>query len=201
VSRYHNHDLELRMRYLNLIPDCHIKELMYEAYLEALNSPDPSSQNGALLYHVPSKTVVARACNTFPIGVFQNEERWNDRTWKYPLVDHAEASVLLTAFRAGVFEDLKIEDMAMICPWAACTSCAKHIIGFGLKSVITHKQGMVYNHGPWVADVEIAKKMFAETDVAYELYDGQVGDVTIRRNGKPFSPDKQTDVEIGNTLS
>lgn len=188
-------------RYMNLIPDCDVKELMYQAYLEALNSPDPSSQNGALLYHVPTKTVVARACNTFPEGIEHTEERWNDRSWKYPLVDHAEASVLLTAFRAGVFDRYNVKDMTMICPWAACSGCTGVIIGFGLQSVITHKQGMVYNHGPWVADVEKAKIMMAEAKatVSYELYDGPVGDVTIRRDGKPFNPDKQSNAEIGST--
>lgn len=187
------------MTYMNIIPTDKIRELMFEAYKIAQASPDPSSQNGALLYHVPSATIVARACNTFPDGVVQNEERWTNRDWKYPLVDHAEASVLLTAFRAGVFNDLDIKDMTMICPWAACTSCTKHIIGFGLKSVITHKQGMFYNHGPWVKDVELAKIMMSETGVSYELYDGNVGDVTIRRNGEPFNPDLHANAEANAT--
>lgn len=188
------------MHYIDIITTDKIQELMRQAYLIAQSSPDPSSQNGALLYHIPTQSVVATAVNTFPDGVVQTEERWADRKWKYPLVDHAEASVLLTAFRQGVFDKYRITDMAMVCPWAACSGCTKHIIGFGLPTVITHKQGMVYNHGPWVDDVEIAKIMMAECGVSYELYDGLVGDdFTIRRNGELFNPDRQTNVETTTT--
>lgn len=172
-----------------------IKNLMWTAYSVAKGSPDPSSQNGALLVNDSTGTILARACNDFPDGIKHTKERWNDRKLKYPLVDHAEASVLLTAFRRGVFDDYSISEVTMICPWAACTSCAKHIIGFGLKRVIAHKQGMYYNHGPWEEDTKLAHMMFEEAGVSYELYDGLVGDIAIRRNGEIFIPDNHFNVK------
>lgn len=189
------------MSYLNRIPADDIKDLMYRAYEVALLSPDPSTQNGALLYHFPTKTVVAEACNTFPDGVVQSDERWNDRSWKYPLVDHAEANVLLTAFRKGVFNECDVKDMTLICPWAACTGCTGVIIGFGLRSVITHKQGLATSHGLWVDDVKKARVMMAEAKnaVSYEIYDGPVGDITIRHDSKPFSPDSYLDAQTSKT--
>jgi dCMP deaminase len=167
-----------------------IQSLMWQAYGVAKRSPDPSSQNGALLYHLPTKRIVAEACNTFPDGVEQTEERWSNRDLKYPLVDHSEASVLWTAFRDGVFKYLDIKDMVMICPWAACSGCAGTMIGFGLKNIIAHKQAMFCNHGKWEQDCDIAMIKMKEGGVIYEMYDGYVGsDITVRRDGKPFSPD------------
>lgn len=161
-----------------------IEKLMLRAYVIAQSSPDPSSQNGALLYSPDDYEVVAEACNTFPRGIVQTDDRWNTRDLKYKLVDHAEASVCLTAFRNGVFDKYKPESLWLVCPWAACTSCAKHIIGFNIKTMITHKQGVQVNHSHWVEETKVSKQMFAECGVCYEEYDGILNSVPIRRDGK-----------------
>jgi deoxycytidylate deaminase len=187
-------------KYLDQIGKERVRELLYQAYEVAQHSPDPSSQNGALLYHVPTDQVVATACNTFPEGIKHTEERWNDRDYKYPLVTHAEAGVLFSAFRNGVFDMHNIADIAMICPWAACSGCTGVMLGFGLTNVIAHKQGMCYTHGPWVKDVDIAIKIMmpeATPQVTYELYDGPVGGITVRRDGKLFNPNETTPVAGG----
>ena len=167
--------------------DIIIKSLLARAYVVATKSPDPSSQNGAILYYPDEYVIVAEACNTFPNGILQTEERWNTRELKYKLVDHAEASVLLTAFRNDVFRTYDPSKVWLVCPWAACCSCAKHIIGFGIKRVITHKQGMMNNHGPWPEETKISKQMFFEAGVLYEEFDGIIDSVQIHRDGKLVS--------------
>ena len=161
-----------------------IKSLLTRAYVVATQSPDPSSQNGAVLFCPDEYEIMAEACNTFPSGINQTSERWNTRELKYKLVDHAEASVLLTAFRNKVFNRYDPAKMWLVCPWAACCSCAKHIIGFGVKRLITHKQGMMNNHGHWVEETTVSKQMFLEAGVIYEEYDGFLDSVPTRRDGK-----------------
>lgn len=170
------------MNYLH--EDALIKSLMLRAYIVATKSPDPSSQNGAILYCPDEEDIVAEACNTFPNGIIHTDERWNTRDLKYKLVDHAEASVLLTAFRNRVFQKCNPANVWLVCPWAACCSCAKHIIGFGVKRVITHKQGMMNNHGHWVEETKVSKQMFKEAGVQYEEFDGIIDSIPIRRDGK-----------------
>lgn len=167
---------------LELIPN-----LLVKSYTIASKSPDPSSQNGALLYSPYDYEIVSEDCNTFPDGINHTDERWNNKDLKYKLVDHAEARVLLTAHKNRIFERYRPEDLWLVCPWAACTSCAKHIIGFGVKTVVTHKQGMQINHGQWVEDVKISKQMFEECGVLYYEYDGLVNGCKIRRNGELVS--------------
>jgi len=164
--------------------DSLIKSLLARAYVVATQSPDPSSQNGAVLFCPDEYDIVAEACNTFPAGIIQTDERWNTRELKYKLVDHAEASVLLTAFRNKVFDKCNPAKMWLVCPWAACCSCAKHIISFGVKRVITHKQGMMNNHGHWIEETIVSKQMFLEAGVVYEEYYGIIDSVPIRRDGK-----------------
>lgn len=167
-----------------------IRRLMSLAYSVALKSPDPSSQNGALLYHKNDNIVVATAYNDFPNGIIHSEERWNNRDLKYPRVEHAESGVLYTAFRNGVFFRCRISDLVMVCPWAACTGCVKSIIGFGLKHIIVHGPAMALNHGKWIADNEISQSMIKENGIKFETYYGDVDDIIIRRDSKSFNPNE-----------
>lgn len=169
-------------RNLHLIPS-----LLLKSYEIAQKSPDPSSQNGALLYSIIDYDILSEDCNTFPDGIQHTDERWNSKDLKYKLVDHAEARVLLTAHKNEVFKKHRPSDLWLVCPWAACTSCAKHIIGFGIKTVITHKQGMGVNHGHWVEEVKVSKMMFEECGVIYYEYEGFLDSCKIRRNGELVS--------------
>ena len=92
---------------------------MAEAYRAATGSPDPSTQNGAVLL---CGDVAISGCNEFPKGV--SAEHWHgEKEGKYARVVHSEVSVLLNAAKLGV----ATAGSTLVCPWAACSNCAKHI--------------------------------------------------------------------------
>jgi dCMP deaminase len=100
-----------------------------EAALEvATRSPDPSTQNGAVLW---SGLVVAADCNRFPTGVEYSDERW-ERPIKYKWVEHAERNAIFQAARRGV----ATEGITMICPCAACSDCSRAIVAAGIAKLV-----------------------------------------------------------------
>ena len=166
------------------------KELLRQAYVEATKSPDPSTQNGALVVSRIGDNVVILGAyhNRFPHGVISSDERWNDRALKYKLVHHAERSTLGTARRAHNVPHF--DGLTMVCPWAACTECAQEIIDEGIRTLIIHKQA--HDRTPpesvWSADIVIAHMMLREAGVSIIEYDGIVGGPSILHSGKYWNP-------------
>jgi len=114
-----------------------LERLMKRAYECALHSPDPSSQNGAILVYEDGATIggwnaVPKVIADIHVGVY------NDRAKKYRYVTHAEESVLLHAAKWG----MSTIGSTVVCPWAACTRCARQMIEAGVKRVVRHKQRM-----------------------------------------------------------
>lgn len=161
-----------------------IKNSMIAAYQEALKSPDPSSQNGAVLFDPWDEEILTKAHNTFPDGIEITQARLLDKPLKYRLIDHAESGVLLKAHRQKIFKSYDPENLWLICPWAACCGCAKYIIGFGIKKVIAHKQAMALNHGHWIEECEVSLNMFKEAGVEYVYFDYPNISPPILRDGK-----------------
>ena len=171
-------------------------KLLKQAYSFATNSNDPSTQNGALVVaingtHSNADTpyrVLAGDYNRFPKGVTETPERWNDRALKYKLVQHAERSALETARRLNGLAHL--DGHTMICPWAACTDCAKSIIDSGLTRLVTHKQAAERSppSSSWLPDIEVANMMLREAGIEIICYDGPVGALPVRHSGQVWTP-------------
>ena len=159
------------------------KDFLRQAYkFAAENSTDKSTQNGAILVD-NLNTIVAFGTNRFPQGVLETSERL-ERPAKYMYVVHAETSAILDAAKKGI----KTEDTTMYAPWSACNDCAKSIIDSGIAKVVAHKQIMEASYNQWPDSIRIAKDMFKEAGVLYELYDGDIGGVEVLFNGKKFKP-------------
>ena len=140
------------------------KEYLRQAYeFAAKNSTDRSTQNGAILVD-GSGRVVAWGTNCFPKGVVESPERL-ERPAKYLYVVHAEHASILYAARNGV----KTEGLTMYGSWVACNDCAKSIIDSGIIKVIGHKKTFDSSPDHWKEPIEIARQMFMEAGVTYEL--------------------------------
>lgn len=145
------------------------------AYDNAVNSPDPSTQNGVLILadHEPW----TYGCNRLPEGMSATPEQWADRDWKYPRVVHAEVDGVCNAARLG----REIGYGTMYCTWAACSNCAKTIIQAGIRRVVSHKHPLQGQHCNWKDDITFAKILFEESGVEFVEIEEYLGK-TIRFN-------------------
>lgn len=155
------------------------ENLLLESYRVAQNSPDPSTQNGAVLLSEQG-VVVATGWNDFPVGV--DVEYWTGpKEAKYARVVHAETSVLLAAARLGI----TTVGTTMVCAWAACSNCAKHMAAAGVARLVRHSYS---NSGAdtgshWYEDCLIGDEIFSQAGIEIIEIDPVPTDIQLRRNG------------------
>jgi len=163
------------------------RRLLRLAITAATTSPDPSTQNAALL--VRRKTIAGEIhqwpiagpeVNAFPRGVNELVERW-ERPMKYRFVEHAERAAIYRAVRDGDYA----AGSTMVCPWAACADCARAIIGAGVVELITLHREI---HERWDLSIGSGDAMLAEAGVTVTFVDGPLEECPkILRNGRLVS--------------
>lgn len=158
------------------------KELLKMSYAAALPSPDPSTQNGALIITADGHHFVSD-CNRFPDHVECLPERL-ERPIKYQFIEHAERNAIFLCARHGI----TTQGATMICGWAACSNCARAIIQSGIGRLITHKQAHDRSPAFWKQEIEVAMIMLKEAGVQVKFYDGKVDAVTILHCGEAWCP-------------
>ena len=163
-----------------------LRDLLYGAYVLSEQSPDQSTQNGSLIVD-DDGTVLAFGCNRFPDRVEDKEERW-ERPIKYKFAEHAERNSIYDAANKGISTKGKI----MICPWAACSDCARAIIQSGIKKLVTHQEAHDRSPSRWVEEIETAFTMLNEADIEVVMFSGDVceGNVPLklRHSGEVWTP-------------
>lgn len=164
-----------------------VAEAMRLAYTAATNSPDPSTQNGAVLARRTEDglelVTETFTFNEFPRGVAYTDERW-ERPLKYQVIEHAERNAVFAAARSGIATD----GLVMVCPWAACADCARAIIQAGIAELITHKQAHDRSPAFWLESIVVANTMLEEGGVTITLFDGQVEGPQVRHTGEIWTP-------------
>lgn len=153
------------------------------AYDMATYSPDPSTQNGAVLCREDGSMVSCTlACNEFPGGVEYLPERW-ERPLKYALVEHAERNAIFQAARNGV----ATRYLTLVCPWAACADCARAIIQAGIVRLV--RRGNNETNLRWDESIAVADRMLNEAGIDLcDLHDSFPNCDPILRDGKMFQP-------------
>lgn len=155
------------------------------AYAAAKHSPDPSTQNGAVL--VPSKydehAPFIIGYNKFPNGVAVEPNRLV-KPIKYSFMEHAERYVIYRAACMGV----STCGATLYVPWFACVDCARAIIISGISKVVGHKQAMERDSCFWRESINTAMDMLHEAKIDIELYDGQLGCDEVLFSGKMWQP-------------
>lgn len=155
------------------------------AYRESLNSPDPSTQLGAILTNEYGG-IISRGYNRFPEKVTVTNERL-DRSQKLFYMEHAERNAIFAALKES--KDLNKDNMILYCPWYACSDCARAIINSGIKTVIGHKQMFDKTPDRWKESIIKGFEMFEESGTLCYAYDGSLGcDFEVRFDGKLWKP-------------
>ncbi len=151
------------------------------AYRMALNSPDLSTQNGAIVIARDGR--IAMGCNKLPMGVEVTSERL-ERPKKYLWTEHAERNAIYDAARRGI----RTEGATMFCPWFACADCGRAIIQAGISTVIGHKKMFDETPDRWKESIAEAFEMFWEAGVEFELIEGDLDIEPIRFNEHLWTP-------------
>lgn len=159
------------------------------AYAIAGLSPDPSTQNGAVLVDYRSHPglhmglFLTEECNRIPKGVAPSTERL-ERPEKYLWMEHAERGVIYRAARQG----FRTEGTTMYCPWFACMDCARAIIQAGIRDVVGHRATFDRTDDRWADQISKAIRMFDEAGVHCRIVEEKLGCLPIRFNGALLEP-------------
>jgi dCMP deaminase len=165
------------------------RKLLVRASAWAIASPDPSTQNGALLVDEAKGSLLVPldetfAVNEFPRGVDYFEERW-ERPLKYSIVEHAERNAIYQAARVGI----RTAGLTLVCPWAACSDCARGIVQSGITRLVTLAPRKGDTPVRWHDTVGMGMIMLNEAGVEVTFIDGPLdAGFTILRDGRPYSP-------------
>lgn len=150
------------------------KELMRLALeIAAEESPDPSSQNSAMLVDPETNEMLTVEVNRFPNEVDDLDERW-ERPQKYDFVEHAERNVIYRAAKLGI----KTDGMKMIVPWFACSDCARAIISAGITHVVGIRE--TTTHDRWEDSINVANVMLREAGIKCEYLEPDFGMKILR---------------------
>jgi dCMP deaminase len=155
-------------------------ELMRIAFLHARNSPDPSTQNGAIIVD-RGGLWMGIGSNTFPAGVKPLQERL-ERPDKYLYIEHAERAAIYDAARDGLCTHRGV----MYALWAACADCARGIIESGITELVTHSFYNRQGGKRWGHSIEHGELMLEEAGVIVRTIDDQIMNFneSIRFNGE-----------------
>jgi dCMP deaminase len=168
------------------LPEHNYVDVLVRACNYATRSPDPSTQNAAVLckgVRGLSPIAATWAVNEFPKGVQYADERWQ-RPQKYDYVEHAERNSIYHAAAHGI----PTYGLTMVSPWAACADCARGIIQTGVHRLVTLSTDA--SHTSWNDSISVAMTMLDEAGVEVVYVDGPVmmEGFTLLRNGQPFTP-------------
>lgn len=156
-------------------------DYMADAYEQALESEDPSTQNGAIFVAAGNRFTVG-GYNRLPDGV--SSEVWKDKTEKYKRVIHAEVDAIGKAAGYGTGTG----GGTLVCPWACCYNCAGVIIAAGVRTLVVHKQRLAITHEPWLAEVRGALEHLAMNFVEIVELDVVINCKPIRAAGRLWTP-------------
>ena len=155
------------------------------AYLAALDSPDPSTQVGAVICDRSGK-LIGVACNDFPIGVLASSDRL-ERPLKYSVVEHAERGAIYQAAKSGL-RTKKATMFTLGTP--PCADCSRACICAGISRVVVHQvfENKMKDHPAWIDSCSLGRQMLYEAGVEVSVYEGKVGTAPIRFNGELVYP-------------
>lgn len=159
------------------------------AYAHADKSPDPSTQNAAII--VPENADTVSGVNG-PIGYYDKNLYAENRDYRLQRTVHAEMRAILNAARSGI----SLENAMMVCPWASCMECAKAIAVSGISVLVRHRQA--HDHAKqvrafsrqysWEESVREGDQCMRSCGVTIIEVDYKFGFKPIRQSGVEFYP-------------
>lgn len=123
-------------------------------------SKDPNTKVGAVAVGDHGQ-ILSQGYNGFPRGIFDTEERLNNRETKYKYVVHAEMNVIYNATYNGVsLYDAKLYVYGL----PVCNECCKGIIQVGVREVYV-AQECVDLRPHWFESWKQSLDMFNEAEI------------------------------------
>ena len=119
-------------------------------------SKDPSTKVGAVIVDC-NRRIISTGYNGFPIGVSDNQERLENRDFKYKAILHAEENAIMFAKKDLSRCSLYVSSLP------PCSHCASLIIQSGIKNVYTWEQEIPER---WQESINITNTMFKESGVS-----------------------------------
>ena len=155
------------------------RKQLRRAYAVALGSPDPSTQNGALVFD-PDGMLIGQGCNAFTDGMPITADLL-ERPKKYAFIEHAERHAIYAATRVGM------PPATMVCAWAACADCARAIATSGITTLVRHIREDTT--GRWGESIEWGDQILRAAGVDIIDITGELGGcVPILFSGQEFHP-------------
>lgn len=131
-------------------------------------SPDPSTQNGAVLI-TSSGRVIISGCNHPVIDV---DVATLSRDEKLAVTEHAERSVIYRCAETGT----STKGATLFCLWAACSPCARAIVRSGIRRVVTLESLYKLTPERWKEDVVSGLHILQHAGVTVDFYEGVLGE-------------------------
>lgn len=165
--------------------------MLARAYEQALFSPDPSTQVGAIIVERAGTLTLGTGCNEFPRGVHYTPARL-ERPLKYEVIEHAERNAIFDA----AFNGRRCKGATMYLTWGPCSDCARAVIQAGISRVVRHADATeramsAASPGKnWSESTSIADIMLRESGVEIIEIHGKVMPATFRilHLGEQWSP-------------
>lgn len=151
------------------------------SYSLALGSPDPSTQNGAIVFDFFGD-VIGQGCNEFTRGMVITDDLL-ERPKKYAYIEHAERNSLYDALSNG-----DGQPYLMVVAWAACADCARAIVQSGVRHVVRHVLDGTDDH-TWKESIADGDAIMAAAGVNIITITGHLGGCEpVLRNGNHVAP-------------
>lgn len=160
------------------ITESDIRDWLGIAYQAALASPDPSTQNGGILFDA-QRRMIGHGHNGFTRGMPITKDLL-ERPKKYVYIEHAERNTLFGALAFG-----SGPPDILVVPWAACADCARAIVQCGVKTLIRHRREDTTGRWDSIIDGDIIMRAGGVNIIEYTE---NLGCPPILFNGEMYYP-------------
>lgn len=150
-------------------------EMLRLCYGYAAESPDPRTQNGAIVVS-DLGVILGAGFNRPPRKVASRED-------KNSITLHAEHVAILNAIATNLHGQWS---STLYGCWVCCKACALVIIESGIHEVVGHRHPAQDEHEGWSKSIAEAFELLREAGVKVRFVEGHIG-ATIRFNGKEVS--------------
>lgn len=134
--------------------DAALRNALRFAYAVATNSPDPSTQNGAVIYDARDQ-LLGIGWNDFTRGIVPTPDLF-ERPKKYDFIEHAERNALFDCFG----REFPPDGGTLVCTWKSCADCSRAIIESGIKRLIYDaRHDPVAHSGSWGTNMDHGEQM------------------------------------------
>lgn len=159
--------------------------ILGQCYREASESPDTSTQIGAVI--VGKHGVVKYSTlshNGFTLG-WKPAPQDLERPRKYQIIEHAERRAIYRAAKGGIYT----EGCTLYSTWAACADCARAIVEAGISRLVRHHPINDDTTGRWLESIAIGDEIMLAAGVDIVDIHGPITEgFKVLRGGDFFDP-------------